>query len=50
MPSGQRWQRVVEAHLFRSSHEEMASANKNKNEHEDRQEKAAENLLAREFH
>jgi hypothetical protein len=28
----------------------MARTHKYKNEHEDRQEKAAENLLAREFH
>jgi len=28
----------------------MARTDKNKNEHEDRQEKAAENLLARGFH
>jgi hypothetical protein len=50
MPSDQQWPQAVEARFFRSSHEEMARAYKYENKHEDRQEKAAENLLAREFH
>jgi hypothetical protein len=50
MPSGPQWRPRANARYFRSSKEEMPRANKNEDEHKQRKEKTADDLLGPEFH